>query len=98
MCVRNLDTKPILAQYTANTERKTFINQGMTHIEGGWPKDVDASEPANVQRFRKRVERDDGFTNSVSKIGPVILNCTKQNNTVSLYEDYFTGEIQDHSR
>lgn len=60
--VRNLDTKPVVAQYRANTERKSYVNQGMTHLEGGWPKDVDASEQSDIARFRKRVEKNEvGF-------------------------------------
>lgn len=57
--VRNLDTKPVVAQYRANTERKSYVNQGMTHLEGGWPKDVDATEQSDIARFRKRVEKND---------------------------------------
>jgi hypothetical protein len=33
----------------------------MRHVEGGWPKDVDFSEQADVTRFRKKAEKDDEY-------------------------------------
>jgi len=39
----------------------------MKHLQGGWPKEYDPSEPADVAKYKKRLERDQtlGFTTAV---------------------------------
>ena len=35
---------PELSETYVNTERFSYVSQGMLHLEGGWPKDVDPTE------------------------------------------------------
>lgn len=58
----------------------------MRHIEGGWPKDVDASEQGDVTRFRKKAEKDEEYKSAVKSLGPIIARCMKQVNTIDIYE------------
>jgi len=39
----------------------------MKHLQGGWPKEYDPSEPSDVAKYKKRLERDQtlGFTAAV---------------------------------
>ena len=37
----------------------------MNHFEGGWPKDINPAENDQTSRFRKKIEKDDGYINSV---------------------------------
>jgi dynein intermediate chain 2 len=69
----------------------------MKHVEGGWPKDVDPTEQNDVQRFRKKAEKDENYKSSVKMLGPVLDRCMRQNNTIDIYEEYFQGEMVDHS-
>lgn len=69
----------------------------MRHIEGGWPKDVDASEQGDVTRFRKKAEKDEEYKSAVKSLGPIIARCMKQVNTIDIYEEYFITETIDHS-
>ena len=69
----------------------------MRHTEGGWPKDVDHTEPQDVTRYRKKAEKDEGYKSAVKTLGPLIGRCMKQNNTVDIYEEYFEGDNSDHS-
>ena len=39
----------------ANTVAKSFANKAVSHVEGGWPKDVDCQEAEHVIRYRKKV-------------------------------------------
>ncbi len=48
-----------------NTERAEFLSQGMNHVEGGWPKDINPSENDQTMRFRKKIEKDDTYVHSV---------------------------------
>lgn len=60
-----------------NTERIETSSRGMNHVEGGWPKDVDPNVVEQTIRFRKRVERDEGYRNSVVQLGQVIFLINK---------------------
>ncbi len=55
------------------------------HVEGGWPKDVDFTEPSDVNRFRKKAEKDEEYKGAVKNIGPIIELCMRQNSTVNIY-------------
>ena len=48
-----------------NTFRAEYLSQGMNHFEGGWPKDINPSENDQTMRFRKKIEKDDAYINSV---------------------------------
>ena len=40
---------PELSETYVNTERFEYVNVGMLHLEGGWPKDVDPTEKDQTQ-------------------------------------------------
>lgn len=54
-----------------NTERYETESRGMNHTEGGWPKDINPGEVEQTIRFRKKVEKDDGYINVVTRLGTV---------------------------
>lgn len=43
----------------------------MNHTEGGWPKDINPAEVEQTIRFRKKVEKDEGYINVVMRLGTV---------------------------
>ena len=49
------------AEHEANTERLILKHTSMRHQEGGWPKDVDFTEQSDVNRFRKKAEKDEDY-------------------------------------
>ena len=51
--------------FQVNTERAEFLSQGMNHVEGGWPKDINPSENDQTMRFRKKIEKDDNYVGTV---------------------------------
>jgi hypothetical protein len=58
----------------------------MRHVEGGWPKDVDFNEQRDLDRFRKKAEKDEDYKGAVKALVPIIIRCLKQNNTIDIYE------------
>lgn len=91
------DTAPHMSEHEANTQRLVTKSSSMRHVEGGWPKDVDFTEQSDVNRFRKKAEKDEEYKASVKLLGPLIARCMKQNNTIDIYEDYFHNDTVDHS-
>ena len=51
--------------HEVNTFRAEYLSQGMNHFEGGWPKDINPAENDQTMRFRKKIEKDDSYINSV---------------------------------
>jgi len=87
--VAELSTEVYYSEHEVNTERVSFKSTGLQHKEGGWPKDVDPTEKTDVDRFRKKAEKDEAYKNAVKSIGPIIDRCLKQNNTIDIYGEYF---------
>ena len=56
-----------------NTERFECENRGMNHTEGGWPKDVNPAEVEQTIRYRKKVEKDEAYIQTVMNLGKVSL-------------------------
>jgi len=54
-----------------NTERFESDSCGLNHEEGGWPKDVNPQEMEQTIRFRKKVEKDESYINSILQLGNV---------------------------
>ena len=44
-----------------NTPFVEAVNQGINHTEGGWPKDVSATDPEQTTRYRRKMEKDEQF-------------------------------------
>mmetsp|Transcript_7193 Transcript_7193/g.16453 ORF Transcript_7193/g.16453 Transcript_7193/m.16453 type:complete len:608 (+) Transcript_7193:94-1917(+) len=83
------DTKPPMQQSSINTERLQVANTGMVHREGGWPREIDPTDKADVNRFRKKAEKDETYKSSVIALTPVICQAMRQNNTVDIYQHFF---------
>ena len=54
-----------------NTERYETDSRGINHVEGGWPKDVNPAEVEQVIRYRKKVEKDEVYMNTIQQLGNV---------------------------
>ena len=54
-----------------NTERFESENRGVNHTEGGWPKDVNPAEVEQTIRFRKKVEKDEAYMQTIQNLGRV---------------------------
>ena len=54
-----------------NTERFETESRGINHVEGGWPKDINPAEIEQTTRFRKKIEKDDTYSNAILTLGEV---------------------------
>ncbi|XP_071383771.1 dynein axonemal intermediate chain 2-like [Centroberyx affinis] len=81
-----------MSEHEVNTERFESESRGINHVEGGWPKDVNPQEMEQTIRFRKKVEKDENYVNSVLQLGSIMEHCIKQNNAIDIYQEYFEDE------
>ena len=70
----------------------TYKPQGMLHLEGGWPKDVDATEKEHTVRYKKKVEKDDDYLRALFSLSHAIENDIKQNYSIDIYQEYYEGQ------
>ncbi|PVD38122.1 hypothetical protein C0Q70_00733 [Pomacea canaliculata] len=78
-----------MSEHEVNTERFESGIRGINHTEGGWPKDVNPQELEQVTRYRKKVEKDEVYMQSILSLGSVMEHCIRQNNALDIYEEYF---------
>ncbi|KAJ8319030.1 hypothetical protein KUTeg_004121 [Tegillarca granosa] len=78
-----------MSEHEVNTERFETSVRGINHTEGGWPKDVNPQEVEQVTRYRKKVEKDEMYINTIQQLGTVMEHCIKQNNAIDIYQEYF---------
>ncbi|XP_069581767.1 dynein axonemal intermediate chain 2 [Brachyistius frenatus] len=81
-----------MSEHQVNTERFESESCGINHVEGGWPKDINPDEMEQTIRFRKKVEKDESYGNSLLQLGGVMDYCIRQNNSLDIYEDGFEDE------
>uniref|UniRef100_A0A672ZER7 Dynein, axonemal, intermediate chain 2b n=1 Tax=Sphaeramia orbicularis TaxID=375764 RepID=A0A672ZER7_9TELE len=81
-----------MSEHQVNTERFESESRGLNHMEGGWPKDVDPNDMEQTIRFRKKVEKDESYMNSILQLGSVMDHYIRQNNAINIYQDYFTED------
>lgn len=88
----SLDNNPPMSEHSVNTARVQTTNRGMNHLEGGWPKEIDASEAVDKDKWRRRLEKDPAFTLAVKNLCQISVKFLEHNNTMDLFEHYFLDE------
>lgn len=78
-----------MSEHECNTDRQETEIRGVNHVEGGWPKDVNAAEVEQTMRFRKKCEKEESYQLSIQALGSTMEHCIRQNNAVNIYQDYF---------
>jgi len=84
-----------MSEHEVNTERFESENRGINHVEGGWPKDINSAEVEQTMRFRKKVEKDEGYVETIQRLGDTMERCIQQNNAIDIYEEYFDDASAD---
>uniref|UniRef100_A0A8C5DDE6 Dynein, axonemal, intermediate chain 2b n=1 Tax=Gouania willdenowi TaxID=441366 RepID=A0A8C5DDE6_GOUWI len=85
-------------EHQVNTERFESDSKGMDHSEGGWPKDINPQEAEQTIRYRKKVEKDEGYVTSILQLGSVMEHCIRQNHALDIYEEYFDEEEEEEDQ
>ena len=92
VCTVEYDTTPQFSMSVADTKIKTIKSSGMTHAEGGWSADVDATNREQTSRLRKRFAKAGIFTQVIKHESNIVDFCANQNTTVDIYEEYFPDD------
>lgn len=81
---------PVQAEHSLNTMRAEYTTNGMNHVEGGWPKDVNTADEEQTKRYRRKIEKDEGFYHTMMQLFKNMENQILQNNAINIYQQYFS--------
>ncbi|GFY54693.1 dynein intermediate chain 3, ciliary [Trichonephila inaurata madagascariensis] len=89
---REVDNSKRICAQEINTVSYPTVIKGMKHTEGGWPAGVDFEDEDSVARFRKKTEKDKAYVNFIKTFADTMEMYIMQNNSINIYEEYFSGE------
>ena len=93
-----LSNIPELSEHSVNTGRVASSGFHMKHVEGGWAREVDPTDPVDFKKWTKRIEKDAySSPKTVEVMAKMCSDKTRQNNEIDLYERYFEGEDPEQS-
>ena len=78
-----------MSEHSANTEVKVTADSGVNHLEGGWPKEVNPAELEQVTRYKKKVEKDENYIGTITRLVEIVEEIVRQNNSIDIYQEYF---------
>lgn len=100
--IGTFDTSYKTSVTEVNCDEVVRKDQGCTHVEGGWPKDVDRDDNEQKKRFLRKMERglvgknkqdsQASLLESVREVVPHLKSAGRQNNAIDVTEEYFAGE------
>ena len=61
----------------------------MAHYEGGWPREIDVLDDEQKQRYCKKLEKKEGYTDTILNLCANMESTILQNSAIDIYEDYF---------
>ncbi|KAK2575145.1 hypothetical protein KPH14_008862 [Odynerus spinipes] len=82
-----------LALHKMQTSAIKTRNSGMYHFEGGWPREINPRDLETIARFRRRVEKDDGWAPKLRNLFVEMEHNILSNNTVNIHQHYFDDMI-----
>jgi len=94
-CESAIQCAPEMSEHEINTERFETQSRGINHVEGGWPKDINPAEVEQTLRYRKKVEKDEVYIQTIQQLGSIMEHTIRQNNAVDIYEEYFNDIVED---
>uniref|UniRef100_A0A671KVY1 Dynein, axonemal, intermediate chain 2b n=1 Tax=Sinocyclocheilus anshuiensis TaxID=1608454 RepID=A0A671KVY1_9TELE len=65
-----------MSEHEVNTERFESESRGVNHVEGGWPKDLNPEDMEATIRYRKKVEKDEHYQNTIMQIAGLMEHCS----------------------
>ncbi|XP_046959677.1 dynein axonemal intermediate chain 2-like [Vanessa cardui] len=78
-----------LSEHYVNTKKIVLHDQGVNHVEGGWPKDIHYLDEDATFRHRRRFERDDSYVSAILNSYDGLKHLIDQNNGIGMYNMYF---------
>lgn len=54
------------------------VQHGINHVEGGWPKTINADDNEATSRYRKKVQKDACYQHTIMEIASVSANTQPQ--------------------
>ncbi|KAL1392808.1 hypothetical protein pipiens_012211 [Culex pipiens pipiens] len=77
------------------TVHNSLVATGVTHYEGGWPRDIDMHDEELTARYRRKQEKSEAYLNQMKGLGKSMEHAILQNSACDIYQNYFE-DIEQH--
>lgn len=81
-----------MAENEVTTDNAQMDNFGIFHHEGGWPNEIDIVNEEEKTVYRSSAKETEEYQSQLQRMCLKIEHAIAQNNTVNLFEEYFTDE------
>lgn len=71
--------------------------KGASHVDGAWPVEAKTNEVQDRTRLLRKLKNEDSYKQAVVSLSRGADVSVQQNNTIDLFEEYFTSEDHSHS-
>jgi dynein intermediate chain 2 len=61
----------------------------MVHLEGGWPKNVNASDVGSKTQYQKKIEKIENYLRTLKVLTEPMIHVLDQNIALDMYDEYF---------
>ena len=69
-------------------------SKGIDHSESDWPKDGNLQDQEQIYQFRKKMEKDEIYLQSLSRLMKDLGMDLQQNNAIEIHQNYFPQKIE----
>jgi dynein intermediate chain 2 len=80
-----------------NTIQASVDAKGASHTDGAWPVEAKTNEVQDRTRLLRKLKNEDSYKQAVVSLSRGADVSVQQNNTIDLFEEYFTNEDHSHS-
>ncbi|XP_041782776.1 dynein intermediate chain 3, ciliary-like [Anopheles merus] len=78
------------------TVHNRLVHTGITHVEGGWPKEIDCWRDEELMtRYRRKQEKSEAYVQQMRGLTRTMDHAIMQNNACNIYQNYFE-DIEQH--
>lgn len=71
---KGIQSTPWILNTPVSTMHKTLVSAGITHYEGGWPKDIDTHDEEVTARYRRKQEKSEAYLYQMKGLTKVSVN------------------------
>lgn len=84
---------PSQSEHQVNTPITQMKTTSMFHFEGGWPKSTDPTDVEKKILYRKKIEKDTSYVNTILNLGETMKRLLMINNAVDIYQIYYSEDL-----
>ncbi|XP_058838627.1 dynein intermediate chain 3, ciliary-like [Topomyia yanbarensis] len=92
---KGIQSTPWILNTPVWTFHNSLVQTGITHYEGGWPKDIDTHDEEVTARYRRKQEKSEAYLCQMKGLSKTMEHSILQNSACDIYQNYFE-DVEQH--